>query len=103
MDDSSPLCCDVSMGASSRRDQPREFMESRNDDDAMVGICVWVWGVCVSECYATQGGSSGFGLTDLMQEYMPVVDSDNLLGSMPLESHRGERYEWGCRAAREGV
>lgn len=42
MDDSRPLCCDVSMGASSRRDQPREFMESRNDDDAMVGICVWV-------------------------------------------------------------
>lgn len=38
----------------------------------------------MSECYATQGGSSGFGLTDLMQEYMPVVDSDNLLGSMPL-------------------
>jgi hypothetical protein len=36
----------------------------------------------VSDCYATQGGSSGFGLTDLMQEYMPVVDSDNLLGSV---------------------
>ena len=42
MDDSRPLCWEVSMGASSRRDQPREFMESRNDDDAMVGICVWV-------------------------------------------------------------
>lgn len=80
MDDSRPLCCDVSMEASSRRDQPREFMESLNDDDAMAAICVYVCvNVCVSECYATQGGSSGFGLTDLMQEYMPVVDSDNLL------------------------
>lgn len=95
------------MGASSRRDQPREFMESRNDDDAMVWyMCMCMgygWGVCVSECYATQGGSSGFGLTDLMQEYMPVVDSDNLLGSMPLESHRGESMCVGmpCRRVRE--
>lgn len=53
MDESRPLCWEVSMGASSRRDHPREFMESRNDDDAMVYVYMYVY-VYVSECYATQ-------------------------------------------------
>lgn len=37
MEESRPDCCDVLMGASSlRRLQPREFMESRNELEAMV-------------------------------------------------------------------
>lgn len=38
MDDSSPVCLDVFTGTSGRRDHPREFMESLNEEEAISGM-----------------------------------------------------------------
>jgi len=38
MDDRSPVCLDVFTGTSARRDHPREFMESLNEEDAIVSL-----------------------------------------------------------------
>jgi len=44
IDDSSPVCCDVLTGISgSLRDQPREFMDSLNDDDAILKSLSWIF------------------------------------------------------------
>lgn len=40
MDDRSPVCLDVFTGTSARRDHPREFMESLNEEDAILLYCI---------------------------------------------------------------
>jgi len=38
MDESRPVCWEVSTGTSALRDQPSEFIESLNEEDAMISV-----------------------------------------------------------------
>lgn len=38
MDDKNPVCLDVFTGTSARRDHPKEFMESLNEEEAIVDL-----------------------------------------------------------------